>query len=84
MSRRKRDPIRLLTQPERQALSQISRSQSAPAVKAARAKMLLLVANSRDYQEAAQAVAHRSIESDDNSLVKAFEGLWMLTEAMGR
>ena len=37
MSRRKKDPLRELTEPERQELTQLSRSQAAPAVEVARA-----------------------------------------------
>ena len=84
MSRRKKDPLRLLTEPERQALSQMSRSLSAPAVQVARAKMLLLVADGADYQQAAQAVGRRSIEAVSN-LVSRFnrEGLAALQPRHG-
>jgi transposase len=62
MSRRKKDPLRPLTEPERQELVQRSRSQSAPAVEVTRAKVLLAVARGADYQAAARrsgdAVAH--------------------------
>ena len=37
MSRRKNDPLRELTEPERQELTQLSRSQAAPAAEVARA-----------------------------------------------
>jgi len=60
MSRRKKDPLRPLTDDERDALAQLSRSRAAPAVQVARAKMLLLVAQGFDYQQAAQAVGRRS------------------------
>lgn len=84
LSRRKKDPLRALTEPERQALRQISRSQSAPAVQVARAKMLLLVADGADYQTAAQAVGRRSIEAVSN-LVARFnqEGLSALQPRHG-
>src|SRR5579871_525668 len=84
MSRRKKDPLRLLTEQERQALNQMSRSQSAPAVQVTRAKMLLLVADGADYQEAAQAVGRRSIEAVSN-LVARFnkEGLAALQPRHG-
>ncbi len=76
MSRRKKDPLRLLTEQERQALSQVGRSQSAAAVQVTRAKMLLLVADGHDYQEAAHALGRRSIEAV-SALVTRFnqEGL---------
>jgi transposase len=60
MSRRKKDPLRELTEPERQELSQLSRSQSAPAVEVIRAKLLLAVAGGADYQTAARSVGRRS------------------------
>jgi transposase len=60
MSRRKKDPLRSLTQAEHDALSQLSRSQAAPAAQVARAKVLLLVAAGSDYQRAARAAGRRS------------------------
>ena len=60
MSRRKKDPLRPLTEPERQELAQLSRSQSAPAVEVTRAKILLAVARGEDYQAAAHAAGRRS------------------------
>ena len=60
MSRRKKDPLRRLTDAERLALTQISRSQAAPAVQVARAIMLLAVAAGNDYQQAAHAAGRRS------------------------
>src|SRR3954465_4427055 len=60
MSRRKKDPLRTLTDAERLALTQLSRSQAAPAVQVARATMLLAVAGGDDYQQAARAAGRRS------------------------
>jgi transposase len=60
MSRRKKDPLRPLTDPERLELTRISRSQAAPAVHVARATMLLAVAGGSDYQQAARAAGRRS------------------------
>ena len=60
MSRRKKDPLRPLSDTERQALIQLSRSQSAPAVQVARATMLLAVAGGEDYQAAARSAGRRS------------------------
>jgi transposase len=60
MSRRKKDPLRSLTQEEHDALSQLSRSQAAPAAQVARAKVLLLVAAGSDYQHAARAAGRCS------------------------
>ena len=47
MSRKKKDPLRELTEPERQELEQLSRSQAAPAAEVTRAKILLAVAARR-------------------------------------
>jgi transposase len=60
MSRRKTDPLRALTGPERQDLIQLSRSQSAPAAEVIRAQLLLAVADGADYQDAARSVGRRS------------------------
>jgi hypothetical protein len=48
MSRRKKDPLRQLTDAERQELLQLSRSQAAPAVEVIRAKLLLAVDRGQD------------------------------------
>ena len=60
MSRRKKDPLRELTEAERRELDQISRSQAAPAAEVTRAKILLAVARGDDYQDAARAAGRRS------------------------
>jgi transposase len=60
MSRRKKDPLRELTDDERSSLEPLSRSQSAPAVEVARARILLAVARGDDYQAAARAAGRRS------------------------
>jgi transposase len=60
MSRRKKDPLRPLTDAERLALTHLSRSQSAPAAQVARATMLLAVAGGDDYQAAAHSAGRRS------------------------
>src|SRR3954452_21099538 len=60
MSRRKTDPLGELTGPERQELSQLSRSQSAPAAEVIRARLLLAVAAGDDYQTAARSGGRRS------------------------
>ena len=57
MPRRKKDPLRVLTVEEQQALTRLSRSQAAPAVEVARAKLLLAVARGDDYQAAARSAA---------------------------
>src|SRR5262249_1168920 len=60
MSRRKKDPLRALTEAEQQELTQLSRSRAAPAAQVTRARLLLAVAGGADYQDAARAVGRRS------------------------
>ena len=84
MSRRKKDPLRPLTDAEQQALTQLSRSQAAPAAQVARAAMLLAVARGDDYQEAARAAGRRSGDAVSH-LVTRFnvEGTAALTPRHG-
>ena len=84
MSRRKKDPLRPLTEPERQELTRIRRSQAAPAVHVARATMILAVAGGSDYQEAATAAGRRSGDAVSH-LVARFnaEGLAALSPRHG-
>jgi hypothetical protein len=63
MSRRKKDPLRPLTDAEPQSLNQLSRSQAAPAVQVSRAIMLRAVARGDDSQQAAHAAGRRSGEA---------------------
>ena len=60
MTRRKKDPLRELTDEERTWLGQISRSQSEPASHVARAKQILSVAEGYNYTEAAQKSGRKS------------------------
>ena len=60
MSRRRKDPLRAPTDDERQELTDLSRSHAAPAVRVARAVMLLAVADGSDYQQAARAAGRKS------------------------
>jgi transposase len=60
MSRRKKDPLRPLSDDERDTLTQLSRSRAAPAAEVARAKALLAVADGSDYQQAARAAGRKS------------------------
>lgn len=60
MTRRKKDPLRELTNEERTWLGRISRSQSEPASHVARAKQLLAVAEGYSYTEAAQKSGRKS------------------------
>src|SRR4051795_7968872 len=84
MSRRKKDPLRELTGPERQELVQTSRSQTAPAGEVIRAKLLLAVDRGDEYQTAAHAVGRRSGDAVSH-LVARFnaEGLAALTPRHG-
>lgn len=60
MSRRRKDPLRPLTDEERQELTRLSRSPAASAVRVARAVMLIAVADGSDYHEAAQSAGRTS------------------------
>jgi transposase len=84
MSRRKKDPLRPLTGPEQLSLTQLSRSQVAPAVQVARASMLLAVADGSDYQQAARSAGRRSGDAVSH-LVARFntEGLAALSPRHG-
>ena len=61
MSRQKKDPLRELTEPERQELAQICRSQVAPAVEVALAR-----SDAPDGQArwTAKLLANRAVESE--------------------
>ena len=84
MSRRKKEPLRPLADDERDALSQVSRSPTAPAAEVTRAKLLLLVASGSDYQGAARAVGRHSGDAV-SALVGRFnrEGLAALVPRHG-
>src|SRR4051795_9807673 len=84
MSRRKKDPLRPLTDAERVEMTRLSRSQAAPAVEVARARMLLAVAAGDDYQDAARAVGRPSRDAR-SPLVARFnaEGLDALVPRHG-
>jgi transposase len=56
MSRRQKNPLRPLTEEERNVLKQISRAQSEPASHVARARALLAVADGSSYEAAARLV----------------------------
>lgn len=60
MSRRRKDPLRPLSEEERSVLLEISRAQSEPAVHVARAKIVLAVADGKTYQTAALAAGRKS------------------------
>jgi transposase len=60
MTRRKKDPLRPLTEEERYWLERISRSHSEPAGHVARAKEILAVAGGYSYTQAAQMAGRKS------------------------
>ncbi len=84
MARRQKDPLRPLSLEERQSLEQLSRSLREPAVKVARAKALLGVAEGKSYSEAARLVGRKSGDAVAN-LVSRFneEGLAAVTPRHG-
>ncbi len=63
MARKRKDPLRELTEDERQYLERVSRSGSAPASHVARAKVILAVADGQKYQEAARTAGRKSREA---------------------
>ena len=60
MTRHKIDPLRVLTDDEREVLTQISRATGEPAGHVARSKALLAVADGLNYQDAAHAAGRRA------------------------
>jgi transposase len=60
MSRRRKDPLRAVTDGERESLEQLGRAASAPAATVMRARALLAVASGCSYTEAARRVGRRS------------------------
>ena len=60
MTRKKKDPLRLLAEEERNWLERISRSHSEPAAHVAHAKEILAVADGHSYTEAAQIAGKKS------------------------
>jgi hypothetical protein len=60
MTRRQKDPLRLLTTEEQTTLERLSRSHTEPASHVARAKVLLAVAAGQSYTAAAQIAGRRS------------------------
>ena len=60
MTRRKKDPLRTLTEEERDWLERISRSHNEPAGHVARAKEILAVADGHSYTKVAQMAGRKS------------------------
>jgi transposase len=84
MSRQRKEPLRPLTDEEREVLKQIARARSEPASHVARAKILLAVAEGKTYQAAAE-VAGRKSNDAVSQLVSRFnqEGLAALVPRHG-
>jgi transposase len=84
MSRRKKEPLRSLTEEEKSQLSQLSRTQNEPASHVIRAKQILAVAKGHDYTEAARLSGRKSGDAVAK-LVKRFneEGLRALQPGHG-
>lgn len=84
MSRRRKDPLRPLTDDERRELARLSRSRSAPAARVARSVVILAVADGADYQQAAHAAGRTSGDAVSH-LVARFnrEGLMALDPRHG-
>jgi transposase len=59
MARRKKNPLRPLTEQEKELLEQLSRARNAPADQIARATGLLAVAEGKTYQQAAELCNRR-------------------------
>src|SRR5688572_23769432 len=60
MTRHKKSPLRPLSSKERKWLEERSRASSTPAVEVERARMILAVADGKNYTEAAQSVGRKS------------------------
>lgn len=60
MTRKRKDPLRKLTEEEQNWLDRISRSKSEPSVHVIRAKEILAVADGNNYSEAARLVGSKS------------------------
>ena len=84
MTRRHKDPLRALTEEERNLLVHISRSRAEPASHVAPAKALLSVAEGKSYTAAAKAAGRRSGDAV-SKLVSRFnrEGLAALEPGHG-
>ena len=73
MTRRRKDPLRELTDTEREWLEQISRSRSEPASHVVRAQQLLAVADGHSYTAAARLSGRKSSDAVAK-LVSRFNG----------
>jgi len=84
MTRRKKDPLRTMTEEERAWLERISRSQSEPAAHVIRTKEILAVAAGHNYTEAARLAGIKSGDTVSR-LVERFnqEGLQAIQPGHG-
>ena len=84
MSRKKKDPLRNLTENEKKYLEKISRSMTEKAILVSRAKSILTVAGGKSYQEAA-IISGRKSGRSVSELVSRFnkEGIHALEPAHG-
>jgi transposase len=84
MTRRRKDPLRPLTDTERHELHRLRRSSVAPAAQVARAAALLLVSAGSAYQDAARTIGRQSGDAISH-LVARFnqEGLTALEPRHG-
>jgi transposase len=84
MTRRKKDPLRTLTEEEKSWMERISRSQSEPAAHVIRAKEILAVAAGHNYTEAARLAGIKSGDTVSR-LVERFnqEGLQAMQPGHG-
>jgi transposase len=84
MTRRQKDPLRELSEKEREELERVSRAKSEPAEAVIRAKILLAVAEGKNYTDAARSVGRRSGDAV-STLVSRFnkEGIEALTPRYG-
>jgi len=84
MSRRKKEPLRTLTEAEQSQVTQLSRAQNEPASHVIRAKQILAVAQGCDYSEAARLSGRKSGDAVAK-LVKRFnaEGVRALQPGHG-
>ncbi|MDX2099000.1 MAG: hypothetical protein SFW36_14580 [Leptolyngbyaceae cyanobacterium bins.59] len=73
MTRQQKHPLRDLTAEEQQYLEKVSRSQSESVSRVVRAKILLLVAEGKNYTEAAHEVGRRCGDAV-GKLVARFNG----------
>ncbi len=71
MTRCQKDPLRTLSQEEKQELERISRSSSLPVAQVTRSKIILAVAEGMSYTDAAKSVGRRSNDAVSN-LVSRF------------